>query len=78
MKKGNRIGFFPYPNFEIMSVPIADFISNKENVYNLSRIIQKNKADFQTPGFFKNKISLSFFGNGHSFLKFVNCIAKYL
>lgn len=78
MRKGNKMGYFPYPNFEIISVSITDFISNKESAYNLERIIQKNKADFKTSGFFKNKISIAFLGSGYSFLKFVRVISKYL
>lgn len=71
----NKHGFFKYPKFEIITVPIADFTNNKGNGHNLPRIIQKNKADYQGKNFLKNKIPFIFHGDGYSFIKFVKAVA---
>lgn len=78
LKKMSKTGFFEYPAFEIITVPIADFVSNKEGVYNLARIIQKNRADYQAKGLFKNKIPLAFHGDGNTFVKFIRTISNNL
>lgn len=71
----NDHGFFKYPKYEIITVPISDFTNIKSNGHNIMRIVQKNKADYQGNGFLKYKIPLIFHGDGYSFIKFVKSIS---
>lgn len=49
----------------------------KEGSYNLMKIIQKNKSDYQGKGFFKNKIPLIFYDDGFQLSKLIKPIVDY-
>lgn len=76
----NDFGIFDYPKFSIVSVSIQNFISTKETkegTYNLAKIIQKNKSDYQVSGCFKHKIPLIFYGDGYKISRLVRPLIDY-
>jgi hypothetical protein len=76
-RKVNRFGFFEYPKCSVLSIPINDFISNKEGVLNLPRIIERNKIDLKGRSCLRNKLELVFSGDGHNFIKLIKYLAEY-
>lgn len=73
----NSLHIFRYPLYEIVYIPLNDFINAKSKVNFLS-IQAKNKREQSNMLFYQGSLSIIFYGTTQNFINVVQNLSKFL